>query len=59
MTERDPHAASLVLTKLQNPIKEAFETVNNDLKAVSKTQKEFGKALDRVCLYFLNLGAFL
>ncbi|CAK7228305.1 hypothetical protein SBRCBS47491_006862 [Sporothrix bragantina] len=44
---RDPHAASLILTKLQNPIKEGFETVNNDLKAVSKTQKEFGKALDR------------
>ncbi|CAK7198827.1 hypothetical protein SEUCBS139899_001494 [Sporothrix eucalyptigena] len=43
----DPHAASLILTKLQNPIKEGFETVNNDLKAVSKTQKEFGKALDR------------
>ncbi|CAK7273353.1 hypothetical protein SEPCBS57363_005611 [Sporothrix epigloea] len=46
-TERDPHAASLILTKLQNPIKEGFENVNNDLKAVSKTQKEFGKALDR------------
>ncbi|CAK7263979.1 hypothetical protein SEPCBS119000_000764 [Sporothrix epigloea] len=45
--ERDPHAASLILTKLQNPIKEGLETVNNDLKAVSKTQKEFGKALDR------------
>ncbi|ERS99966.1 hypothetical protein HMPREF1624_03335 [Sporothrix schenckii ATCC 58251] len=45
--EQDPHAASLILTKLQNPIKEGFETVNNDLKAVSKTQKEFGKALDR------------
>ncbi|EFW98654.1 regulator of gluconeogenesis [Grosmannia clavigera kw1407] len=46
-SEQDPHAASLILTKLQNPIKEGFETVNNDLKAVSKTQREFGKALDR------------
>ncbi|OAA65984.1 regulator of gluconeogenesis [Niveomyces insectorum RCEF 264] len=45
--EQDPHAASLVLTRLQNPIKEGFEKINDDLKAVSKTQKEFGKALDR------------
>lgn len=45
--DQDPHAASLILTKLQNPVKEGFETVNNDLKAVSKTQREFGKALDK------------
>ena len=45
---QDPHAASLILTKLQNPIKEGFDKVNDDLKATTKTHKEFGRALDRV-----------
>lgn len=36
------------MTKLQNPIKERFETVNEDLKKVSRVQKDFGKVLDKV-----------
>ncbi len=38
------------MTKLQNPIREGFEAINEDLRAVSKAQREFGKALDKVCL---------
>ncbi|KAK0630171.1 CTLH/CRA C-terminal to lish motif domain-containing protein [Bombardia bombarda] len=43
----DPHTASLTMTKLQNPIKLAFESVNENLKEVSSTQKHLGKALDK------------
>jgi E3 ubiquitin-protein transferase RMND5 len=45
----DPHTAGLTMTKLQNPVKEKMEVVNEDLKKVSKVQKEFGRALDKVC----------
>lgn len=44
----DPHRASLTVTKLQNPVTAGFEAINNDLKEVSKSQKVFGKALDKV-----------
>jgi hypothetical protein len=47
-TALDPHTASLTMTKLQNPIKERFEAVNEDLRKVSRLQKDFGKALDKV-----------
>ncbi len=47
----DPHTAGLTMTKLQNPVKEGFDAVNNNLKEVSKGQKSMGKALDKVgCL---------
>jgi hypothetical protein len=36
------------MAKLQNPIKEKFEVVNEDLKDVSKVQRNLGKALDKV-----------
>ncbi len=36
------------MTKLQNPIRESFDAVNDDLKAVNRAQREFGKALDKV-----------
>lgn len=47
---QDPHSAGLAMTRLQNPIKEGFEQVNEDLKKVSKVQREFGKSLDKVRL---------
>ena len=36
------------MTKLQNPVTGGFESINNDLKEVSKGQKVFGKSLDKV-----------
>lgn len=45
---RDPHTATLALTKLQNPVKEVFDRVNGDLRNVSKVQRDLGKALDKV-----------
>lgn len=36
------------MAKLQNPIKEGFETVNQDLRDVSKSHRNLGKALDKV-----------
>lgn len=35
----------MTLTKLQNPIREGLEAVNEDLKSVHKAQTKFGKAL--------------
>ncbi|KAK8074810.1 hypothetical protein PG997_009473 [Apiospora hydei] len=43
----DPHTTILTLTKLQNPIREGLETVNDDLKGVHKGQNKFGKALQQ------------
>ncbi|KAK6063062.1 hypothetical protein SCUP515_12765 [Seiridium cupressi] len=43
----DPHVTSITLTKLQNPIREGLEAVNDDLKSVHKGQARFGKALDK------------
>ncbi|KAK0734825.1 CTLH/CRA C-terminal to lish motif domain-containing protein [Lasiosphaeria miniovina] len=47
----DPHTASLTMTKLQNPVKVAFETVNVNLKDASQTNKATGKALDKFFPY--------
>lgn len=44
---RDPHTATLAITKLQNPVKEVFDRVNVDLRNVSKVQRDLGKALDK------------
>ncbi|KAK4100711.1 hypothetical protein N658DRAFT_427359 [Parathielavia hyrcaniae] len=43
----DPHTASLTMTKLQNPVKTAFDRVNDDLKAASSAHKKVGRALDK------------
>ncbi|KAJ9150305.1 Protein RMD5 A [Pleurostoma richardsiae] len=43
----DPHTAGLTLTRLQNPIREGFDAVTEDLRKVSKVQKEFGRSLDK------------
>ncbi len=40
--------SSLTLMRLQNPIREGFDAVNEHLRAVSRVQKEFSKALDKV-----------
>ena len=49
VSAQDSHTAGIKMTKLQNPIKEGFEAVNNNLKEVSKGQKSMGRALDKVC----------
>lgn len=36
------------MTTLQNPVKARFEAITQDLKEVTKAQKSFGKALDKV-----------
>lgn len=38
----------MVMTTLQNPVKARLEAINDDLKDVTKAQRSFGKALDRV-----------
>jgi hypothetical protein len=36
------------MMSLQNPVKNHMEAINTDLKEVTKAQKGFGKALDKV-----------
>lgn len=38
----------MAMTRLQNPVKERFDAITNDLKEVTKAQKAFGKSLDKV-----------
>ena len=38
----------MVMTMLQNPVKARLDAINQDLKEVTKAQKGFGKALDKV-----------
>ncbi|KAM7207100.1 CTLH/CRA C-terminal to LisH motif domain containing protein [Rhypophila sp. PSN 637] len=45
-TALDPHTASLTVTRLQNPTKDAFEKVNENLKDVSSAQKKVFKAVN-------------
>jgi len=47
-TAPDQHSVSLVMTRLQNPINRGFEALNRSLADVSKAQKKFGRALDKV-----------
>lgn len=44
------NSASVTLAKLQNPVKQSFETINNDLKDVYKGLGNYSKALDKVLL---------
>lgn len=46
-TASDPHTASLTLTRLQNPVKEGFESINDDLRKVDRVRKDFSKVLNR------------
>ncbi|KAH7319999.1 CTLH/CRA C-terminal to lish motif domain-containing protein [Stachybotrys elegans] len=45
--EGDANWIGMSMMNLQKPVKEGLESVNNDLKEVTKAQKSFGKALDR------------
>ena len=39
---------SVTLAKLQNPVKQSFEAINNDLKEIYKSLGNYGKAIDKV-----------
>ncbi|KUI70138.1 hypothetical protein VM1G_06077 [Cytospora mali] len=43
----DPHTTSITLTKLQNPVSEKFDAINEDLRRVDKVRKNYGKVLDK------------
>ncbi|KAG6095791.1 hypothetical protein E4U30_002038 [Claviceps sp. LM220 group G6] len=43
----DAHKISIAMATLQNPVKGRLEALTNDLKNVTKAQKNYGKALDR------------
>ncbi|KAL6413525.1 putative regulator of gluconeogenesis Rmd5 [Ilyonectria robusta] len=47
-SEPDSHRIGMAMTTLQNPVKARFEAITQDLKEVTKAQKGFGKALDKV-----------
>ena len=44
----DPSTTSVTLAKLQNPVKQSFDSINNDLKEVYKGLGNYGKALEKV-----------
>ncbi|KAI9699933.1 MAG: hypothetical protein M1820_006995 [Bogoriella megaspora] len=44
----EPQNASMVLAKLNQPIKQSFDKITDDLKRVYNAQRDYGKALDRV-----------
>jgi hypothetical protein len=44
----DPNTAAITLTKLQNPLKNNFDKVNDDLRKVHRGHSTFGKSLDKV-----------
>lgn len=48
MKPADPSSTSVTLAKLQTPVKQGFENVNNDLKEVYKGLGNYSKALDKV-----------
>ncbi|KAG5979755.1 hypothetical protein E4U55_004801 [Claviceps digitariae] len=43
----DAHKISMTMTTLQNPVKGRLEAITDDLKNVTKAQRNYGKALDR------------
>lgn len=47
MLALDTHTASLTMAKLQNPMSRHFEAMTQNLKNVSKVQRNLGKALDK------------
>ncbi|RFU33292.1 hypothetical protein B7463_g3090, partial [Scytalidium lignicola] len=44
---KDPKSAGITLAKLQNPITQGFNIVNDDLKKIHKGHSNYGKALDK------------
>ncbi|KAF2093409.1 hypothetical protein NA57DRAFT_69170 [Rhizodiscina lignyota] len=43
----DPSSAAITLAKLQTPVQQAFEGINNDLKKINKAQKSYDKAFSK------------
>ncbi|KAG6038081.1 hypothetical protein E4U41_004590 [Claviceps citrina] len=43
----DAHKISMAMTTLQNPVRGRLEAITDDLKNVTKAQRNYGKALDR------------
>lgn len=41
------HTASLTLTRLQNPVRQGFEAINDDLKKSDRVRKDVGKVLTK------------
>ena len=58
-SEADSHKISMAMTRLQNPVKERFDAITEDLKEVTKAQRGFGKALDKVRISSLQETALL
>lgn len=48
MIEQDANRIGMTMMMLQNPVKSRLESITQDLKEVTKAQKAFGKALDKV-----------
>lgn len=44
----DAHRTGMAMTALQSPVKAQLEAINTHLKDVTKSQKAYGKALDKV-----------
>lgn len=45
---QDPHGAGVALAKLQTPVKQSFDKINNDLKEVYNCLGDYSKALGKV-----------
>ena len=48
LTLLDPGSASITLAKLQNPVKQSFEAIKDDLQDVYNALGKYEKALDKV-----------
>lgn len=46
--DADPGSASIILAKLQNPIKKSFTKANDDLKGIHSGLVKYSKVLDKV-----------
>lgn len=45
----DPSSAAIQLAKLQTPVQQSYENMNNCLKKVQKAQSGYQKALNKAC----------
>ncbi|KAL9577049.1 MAG: hypothetical protein Q9212_006626 [Teloschistes hypoglaucus] len=51
-----PEDTSVILTKLQNPVKSSFEDVRKDLEDVRKQHNKYAKLLDKVFPHYRSSG---
>lgn len=53
----------MTLAKLQNPVKSAFDSVNDSLKETHSGLNKYTKSLDKVCesepAYWRTIGAYI